>query len=118
MRRLILTVIAMLFSLPLTTTVVHGEKKTLAEPPPIGKKATKRSKVKAKTKAGAKKKKPVKKSTGFYEEYQLKDKSYMIKITPNKGKPYWLIDKDGDGNYERSDLEPSSKPSQWHIKKF
>ena len=113
MRILITTVIALLFSLALESANLSAQKRTMAEPPPLSKKAHKRSKVKA-----SKKKQVKKKTTGFYEEFLLKNKSYMIKITPDKGKPYWLIDKEGDGNYQRSDLEPGSKPSQWHIKKF
>lgn len=113
MRLLTTAVITLLFSLTLGSANLLAQKRILAEPPPISKKAHKRSKIKP-----AKKKEVKKKPAGFYEEYLLKDKSYMIKITPNKGKPYWLIDQKGDGNYKRSDLEPDSSPSQWHIKKF
>lgn len=111
--RILTTTIALLFSLALGSANLQAQKKTLAEPPPLSKKAHKRSKIKP-----ARKKKVKKKATGFYEEYLLKDKSYMIKITPDKGKPYWLVDQKGDGNYKRSDLEPGSSQSQWHIKKF
>lgn len=111
--RILTTTIALLFLLALGSANLQAQKKTLAEPPPLSKKAHKRSKIKP-----AREKKVKKKATGFYEEYLLKDKSYMIKITPDKGKPYWLVDQKGDGNYKRSDLEPGSSQSQWHIKKF
>ncbi len=107
------TVIVLLFSLALGSANLQAEKRILAEPPQLSKKAHKRSKVKSTGKKEVKKK-----AAGFYEEYRLKDKSYMIKITPDKGKPYWLIDNKGDGNYKRSDLEPGNNQSQWHIKKF
>lgn len=113
MRILTTAVIALLFSLAPDYANLQAKEKTLAEPPPLSKKAHKRSKVKS-----TRKKETKKKVVGFYEEYRMKDKSYMIKITPNKGKPYWLIDKKGDGIYKRSDLEPGNNPSQWHIKKF
>ena len=34
------------------------------------------------------------------EEYRLNGRMYMAKITPKIGKPYYLIDKDGDGQME------------------
>jgi len=34
------------------------------------------------------------------EEYRLNGQIYMIKITPKIGKPYYLIDRDGDGTME------------------
>lgn len=38
---------------------------------------------------------------GTVEEYRLGGKLYMMKIIPNVGKPYFLIDKSGDGQFER-----------------
>ncbi|NKB36273.1 MAG: DUF2782 domain-containing protein [Gammaproteobacteria bacterium] len=34
------------------------------------------------------------------EEYRLNGRMYMVKINPKIGKPYYLVDKDGDGNME------------------
>jgi len=34
------------------------------------------------------------------EEYRLNGQLYMIKITPSKGLPYYLVDSDGDGSLE------------------
>ena len=34
------------------------------------------------------------------EEYRLNGRMYMAKITPKIGKPYYLVDKDGDGQME------------------
>lgn len=34
------------------------------------------------------------------EEYRIKGRLYMIKVTPKKGVPYYLVDTDGDGNLE------------------
>ncbi|HFC54466.1 MAG TPA: DUF2782 domain-containing protein [Gammaproteobacteria bacterium] len=41
------------------------------------------------------------------EEYRVNGRLYMIKITPAKGFPYYLIDTDGDGDLDtrRNDLE-------------
>ncbi|MCW8919699.1 MAG: DUF2782 domain-containing protein [Gammaproteobacteria bacterium] len=34
------------------------------------------------------------------EEYRMSGRLYMIKITPSKGLPYYLVDSDGDGSLE------------------
>lgn len=34
------------------------------------------------------------------EEYRQNGRLYMVKITPSKGLPYYLIDSDGDGSLE------------------
>ena len=41
------------------------------------------------------------------EEYRVNGRLYMIKITPAKGFPYYLIDTDGDGDMDsrRNDLQ-------------
>ncbi|MCW8958360.1 MAG: DUF2782 domain-containing protein, partial [Gammaproteobacteria bacterium] len=41
---------------------------------------------------------------------------YMIKITPGKGRPYYLVDTDGDGSLEtrRNDLD-SPEVIKWRI---
>lgn len=44
------------------------------------------------------------------EEYRLQGKLYMIKVTPHKGAPYYLIDTDGDGNLETRRSEMAEKP--------
>ena len=42
------------------------------------------------------------------KEYRINGVLYMIEITPTKGKPYYLVDADGDGNLEtrRNHIEP------------
>lgn len=34
------------------------------------------------------------------EEYRVNGQLYMIKVTPSVGKPYYLLDDDGDGSFE------------------
>ena len=34
------------------------------------------------------------------EEYRIHGRLYMVKITPTIGKPYYLLDSDGDGKLE------------------
>ena len=53
------------------------------------------------------------------EEYRLKGKLYMIRITPPVGKPYYLIDQAGRGEFTRHEgpTPPTAVP-QWVIKTF
>lgn len=41
------------------------------------------------------------------EEYRINGRLYMVKIIPAKGRPYYLIDTDGDGSFDsrRNDLD-------------
>lgn len=56
--------------------------------------------------------------TDQYEEYRVRGQLYMIKVTPAHGKPYYLIDNEGSGQFTRSDLAPSIKVPMWVIKRF
>ncbi|HFD33177.1 MAG TPA: DUF2782 domain-containing protein [Gammaproteobacteria bacterium] len=51
------------------------------------------------------------------EEYRANGKVYMIKITPKKGPPYYLVDADGDGELEtrRNDILPNLLIPSWVI---
>lgn len=48
------------------------------------------------------------------EEYRSNGRLYMVKITPNRGYPYYLIDSDGDGSFDtrRNELGPPNI-NQW-----
>ncbi len=50
------------------------------------------------------------------EEYRVGGQLYMVKITPNKGLPYYLIDSDGDGSLEtrRNELD-NPEVIMWRI---
>ncbi len=49
------------------------------------------------------------------EEYRLNGKLYMIKVIPEIGKPYYLIDRDGDGIMEKrmSSIYDDDVVPQW-----
>jgi hypothetical protein len=49
------------------------------------------------------------------EEYRINGKLRYVKITPSKGKPYYLVDRDGDGVLETrySDLKGPPPVNQW-----
>lgn len=54
------------------------------------------------------------------EEYSYNGVVYMVKVTPNVGPPYYLIDTDGDGNLETAPDKGLSpvQPIQWKIKEW
>lgn len=50
------------------------------------------------------------------EEFRVKGKLYMIKVTPAVGKPYYLVDRQGDGQFVEADTaQPALKPPMWVI---
>ena len=59
----------------------------------------------------------VRKGDAVIEEYRANGRMFMVKITPKVGKPYYLLDKDGDGNMESrmSDLYEDFVVPQWVI---
>jgi hypothetical protein len=48
-------------------------------------------------------------------EYRVNGELYKVKIVPDYGPPYYLVDIDGDGNMEmrHSDLEKGSRLPKW-----
>lgn len=42
------------------------------------------------------------------QEYRVNGQLYMIKVTPSVGKPYYLMDTDGDGSLESTQFELDS----------
>ena len=56
---------------------------------------------------------------GKVEEYRVKGRLFMIKVTPPHGRPYYLLDQRGDGQYKRyDDLSPNFQVPMWVIKEF
>ena len=53
------------------------------------------------------------------EEFRVSGKLYMIKVTPSHGVPYYLMDRQGDGNFANMETltAPVSVP-QWVIGTF
>ncbi len=54
------------------------------------------------------------------EEYRIHNQLYMIKVTPKIGKPYYLVDTDGDGKLDsrRNELDPKILIPAWVIYKW
>jgi len=58
----------------------------------------------------------IKRKQETIEEYRLNGRLYMVKITPSKGYPYYLIDTDGDGSLETRRNELDNPPVvQWRL---
>ncbi|MDR2636874.1 MAG: DUF2782 domain-containing protein [Zoogloeaceae bacterium] len=56
---------------------------------------------------------------GTVEEYRVGGKLYMVRITPEAGAPYYLIDNDGDGHFEtHSPTDPGVRVPMWVIGTF
>lgn len=56
---------------------------------------------------------------GRVVEYRANGKLYMLKVIPRVGKPYYLIDEKGDGQFARQDsLDSGMRPPMWVIKEF
>jgi hypothetical protein len=56
---------------------------------------------------------------GRIEEYRIRGRLYMIKVTPAQGRPYYLVDSQGDGQMKRwDDLSPDFKVPMWVIGTF
>ncbi|MBE9608338.1 DUF2782 domain-containing protein [Chitinilyticum piscinae] len=47
-------------------------------------------------------------------EYRSHGKLYMVKVTPKNGKPYYLIDEEGSGNFTRREGATLSVP-RWTL---
>ena len=49
------------------------------------------------------------------EEYRINGRLRYVKIIPSKGKPYYLVDKDGDGQLEtrHDDLDGVPPVNEW-----
>jgi hypothetical protein len=54
------------------------------------------------------------------EEFRINNRVYMIKITPAKGYPYYLVDTNGDGNFDTrsTGLDPKITIPQWVLFKW
>lgn len=58
-------------------------------------------------------------SHGRIQEYRIHGQLYMIKVSPKKGYPYYLIDSDGDGDMDRRrELAPQGWIPSWVLKKW
>lgn len=54
------------------------------------------------------------------QEYRLRGKLYMMRVTPKHGRPYILMDHKGDGTFTRQDntLDSGIRVPQWVLLEF
>lgn len=53
------------------------------------------------------------------EEYRIGGKLYMLKVTPPHGKPYYLIDDSGSGQFSRrEDIGGNTRVPMWVLGTF
>lgn len=50
-------------------------------------------------------------------EYRVNGELYAIEIRPSAGPSYYLVDRDGDGNFERQEGDRIAVP-EWVLKTF
>ena len=61
----------------------------------------------------------LKRGNDLVEEYRINGRLYMVKVTPPHGRPYYLVDNRGDGNFVRQDSYDSGlRPPMWVIFQF
>jgi hypothetical protein len=54
--------------------------------------------------------------TETVEEFRLNGRLYMVKVTPSHGKPYYLVDNVGRGEFTRLDsYDTGTRPPMWVI---
>ena len=50
------------------------------------------------------------------EEFRINGRLYMIRVTPSHGKPYYLVDTMGRGDFVRQDsFDTGTRPPMWVI---
>lgn len=60
----------------------------------------------------------VKRGEDTVQEYRIRGKLYMLKVTPPHGVPYYLIDTEGNGVMTRQDVLPTLAVPMWVIKSW
>ena len=60
----------------------------------------------------------IKRGEDTVEEFRVHGKLYMVKVTPPHGTPYYLIDRKGDGVFERETADPKVSVPLWVIKSW
>lgn len=57
--------------------------------------------------------------TDVIEEFRVRGRLYMIKVTPSHGVPYYLVDDIGRGDFvQRDNYDTRTRPPMWVIHQF
>lgn len=49
------------------------------------------------------------------EEYRVQGQLQVVKVTPRRGKTYYLVDRNGDGRLDSSEGEGPVSPVMWKL---
>ena len=49
------------------------------------------------------------------EEYRVQGQLHVVKVTPIRGAPYYLVDRNGDGRLDSSEGEGPVSPVMWKL---
>ncbi|MGD8912590.1 MAG: DUF2782 domain-containing protein [Candidatus Thiodiazotropha sp.] len=61
----------------------------------------------------------IKQEEGTIYEYRINGQLYMVKIQPFAGPPYYMVDRDGDGEFDsRSDDPTNISVPQWILMRW
>lgn len=60
----------------------------------------------------------VKRGEDTVEEYRIRGRLYMVKVTPLHGTPYYLVDQKGDGIMVRQDASNRLSVPMWVIRSW
>jgi hypothetical protein len=56
----------------------------------------------------------IKREEGTIYEYRINGQLYMVKVQPVKGPAYYMVDRDGDGEFDSRSTDPTSiSVPQW-----
>ncbi len=61
----------------------------------------------------------IKQEEGTIYEYRINGQLYMVKIQPIKGPAYYLVDRDGDGEFDSRSTDPTNiSVPQWILMRW
>jgi hypothetical protein len=61
----------------------------------------------------------IKQEEGTIYEYRINGQLYMVKVQPIKGPPYYLVDRDGDGEFDSRSTDPTNiSVPQWILMRW
>ena len=52
------------------------------------------------------------------QEFRIRGRLYMVKVTPPHGVPYYLVDREGQGVMTRQDVAPELSVPMWVLKSW
>ncbi|PVV15880.1 MAG: hypothetical protein B6D82_02520 [gamma proteobacterium symbiont of Ctena orbiculata] len=50
----------------------------------------------------------IKREEGMIYEYRINGQLYMVKVQPDAGPPYYMVDRDGDGEFDSRSTDPTN----------